>query len=79
MAVMFQVVFLVMTPCSVVVGCCFRGPLHPKDGGSIDLWNDCILPQHYTMSQPRRPHLEKTACYEMLHRASNLYGFSIMT
>jgi hypothetical protein len=24
-------------------------------GGSLDLWNVGILPQHYTSSQPRRP------------------------
>jgi len=29
--------------------------LHPEDGGSMDLWNDGSLPQHYTASQPRRP------------------------
>jgi len=28
------------------------------DGGSIDLWNVCILPQHYTASQLRRPRPE---------------------
>jgi hypothetical protein len=28
--------------------------LHPEDGGSMDLWNAGILPQHYTASQPRR-------------------------
>jgi hypothetical protein len=27
---------------------------NPKDGGSMDLWNVGILPQHYTASQPRR-------------------------
>jgi hypothetical protein len=27
---------------------------NPEDGGSIDLWNVGILPQHYTVSQPRR-------------------------
>jgi hypothetical protein len=26
----------------------------PEDGGSKDLWNFGILPQHYTASQPRR-------------------------
>jgi len=28
--------------------------LHPEDGGSMDLWNVYIHPQHYAMSQPRR-------------------------
>jgi hypothetical protein len=28
--------------------------LHRKDGGSMDLWNVDILPQHYTASRPRR-------------------------
>jgi hypothetical protein len=27
---------------------------NPGDGGSMDLWNVGILPQHYTASQPRR-------------------------
>jgi hypothetical protein len=27
---------------------------NPEDGGSMDLWNVDILPQHYTASQPRR-------------------------
>jgi hypothetical protein len=31
---------------------------NPEDGGSMDLWNVGILPQHYTASQPRRPRLE---------------------
>jgi hypothetical protein len=31
---------------------------NPEDGGSMDLRNIGILPQHYTMSQPRRPRLE---------------------
>jgi hypothetical protein len=29
-----------------------------EDGGSMDLWNVGILPQHYTASEPRRPRLE---------------------
>jgi len=29
--------------------------LHPGDGGSMVLQNICILPHHYTASQPRRP------------------------
>jgi hypothetical protein len=27
---------------------------NPEDAGSMDLWNVGILPQHYTVSQPRR-------------------------
>jgi hypothetical protein len=27
---------------------------NPEDGGSMDLWNVGILPQHYIASQPRR-------------------------
>jgi hypothetical protein len=27
---------------------------NPEDGGSMDLWNGGILPQHYTASQPRK-------------------------
>jgi hypothetical protein len=27
---------------------------NPEDGGSMDLWNIGILPQHYMVSQPRR-------------------------
>jgi hypothetical protein len=29
----------------------------PEDDGSTGLWNDGILPQHYTASQPRRPNV----------------------
>jgi hypothetical protein len=38
------------------VQCCSRIPtlLHSVVGGSMDLWNVGILPQHYTASQPRR-------------------------
>jgi hypothetical protein len=32
--------------------------LHPKDEGSVVLWNVCISPQHYTASQLRRPRPE---------------------
>jgi len=32
--------------------------LHPEDGGSMDLRNAGILPQHYTASRPRRPRLK---------------------
>jgi hypothetical protein len=31
--------------------------LQGEDGGSMDLWNTGILPQHYKASQPRRPQL----------------------
>jgi hypothetical protein len=31
---------------------------HPEDGGSMDLWNFGILPQHYTTSQSRKPPLQ---------------------
>jgi hypothetical protein len=48
-------VFWAMTPCSFVVGYqSFGGPCclhHPEDGGSMVLWNICILPQHYTVSK----------------------------
>jgi hypothetical protein len=52
----------VVMPCSVGVGYQrFWGPyclhLQGEDGGSLDLWNIGILPQHYTMSQPRGPWL----------------------
>jgi hypothetical protein len=62
-AVKIQVdVIWVVTPCSVMVHYQrFGGPccLHlqgevSEDGGSIDLWNVGILPQHYTASQPRK-------------------------
>jgi len=32
--------------------------VHPEDGGSMDLWNNGSLPQHYMASQPRKPWLE---------------------
>jgi hypothetical protein len=32
-------------------------PHNPEDGGSMDLWNIDVIPQHYTTSQPRRPRL----------------------
>jgi len=38
---------------------------HPEDGGSMDLWNDDILPQHYTTSQPGYLNLKH-------HRRDNL-------
>jgi len=31
--------------------------LHSEDGGSMDLWNIGILPQHYMASQPTKPRL----------------------
>jgi len=31
---------------------------NPEDGGSMDLWNVGILPQHNTVPQPKRPRLE---------------------
>jgi len=56
----FEVLW-VTTPCSILVGYRrFRGPccLHlqgwNEDGGSMDLWNVGILPQHNTASQPSR-------------------------
>jgi len=33
---------------------------HPENGGSIVLRNVGILPQHYTVSQTRRPRLESS-------------------
>jgi hypothetical protein len=48
MAVMFQAgVFWVVTPCSVIAG-------YPEDGDSIDICNDGILPQRYTVSKPQQ-------------------------
>jgi hypothetical protein len=38
--------------------CIVSSRVHPEDGGSTDLWNVGILPQHYTTSQPRRPRSE---------------------
>jgi hypothetical protein len=31
---------------------------NPEDGGSMELRNAGILPQHYTASQPRKPRHE---------------------
>jgi hypothetical protein len=57
--------FWVLTSCSAVVGyqrsrgpCCLH--LLGDGGGSTDLWNAAILPQHYMTSQPRRPRLESS-------------------
>jgi len=52
-------VFCVVMPYSVAVGYQrFRGPLclhfQSEDGGSMDLWKDDILLQHYTASQHTR-------------------------
>jgi hypothetical protein len=33
----------------------FQKSMMPEDGGSMNLSNVGILPQHYTASQPRRP------------------------
>jgi len=33
--------------------------LQGEDGGSMNLWNGGILPQHYRASQPRTPRLER--------------------
>jgi hypothetical protein len=43
-------VFCVVMPCNVVVG------YQPEDGGSMDLRNVDILPQHYRASQLRSRH-----------------------
>jgi hypothetical protein len=53
-------IFWVVTPCGVVVGyqlfgepCCLTlhfTSFHPEDGGSMDLRNVGILPQHHTAS-----------------------------
>jgi hypothetical protein len=40
-------VFWIMTPCSVLVG-------YSEGEGTMDLGNVGIIPQHYTVSQPRR-------------------------
>jgi len=50
-------VFCVVTPCSVAVEY-----FTLKLRGSMDLWNVCILPQHYTVSQPPRPQLKNCVC-----------------
>jgi hypothetical protein len=42
------------------------------DGGSMDLWNVGILPQHYTASQPRRPRLENITAVKPSELASRL-------
>jgi hypothetical protein len=35
-----------------------HNPGWSEDGGSMDLWNVGIVPQHYTASEPRRPRYE---------------------
>jgi len=60
-------IFWVVTPCGVVVGYQrFGGPLclhlQGEDGGSVDLWNFGILPQHYTASLSRIHRLKTSAC-----------------
>jgi hypothetical protein len=62
-AVKIQVkVFWVVMPCSIVVGyqcfrpCCLN--LQGDVGGIMVLKNVGILPQHYMVSQPRRPQPE---------------------
>jgi len=52
-----------VTPCSVVLAykrceglCCLHD--QGEDGASKILRNFCILPQHYTASQPRRTRLD---------------------
>jgi hypothetical protein len=59
--------FWVVTPCNVVVGYQrFRGPcflnLQIADGGSKVLRKVGILPQHHTVSQPRRTRILKPVC-----------------
>jgi hypothetical protein len=48
--VSFTIIFIVQ----------LQGEIHPEDGGSKALRNADILPQHYTVSQPRRPRLESS-------------------
>jgi len=48
-------------------------PLHPEDGSSINLWNDGILPQYYTESQPRRPQLLQTTYHLYTHMVVTNY------
>jgi len=37
---------------------------HPKVGDSMGLWNVCILPQQYNVSQPRRLQLETSPLWK---------------
>jgi len=58
-------VFCVMIPRSVVGYQRFGGQccLHLQGGGRIDLRNVGVLPQHYTVSQPRRrPEILMSIC-----------------
>jgi len=43
---------------------------NPEDGGSMDLWNVGILPQHYTGSQLWRPRFESSPPWkpQILHQ-----------
>jgi hypothetical protein len=47
----FEAFFWVVTQCICAAG-------YPEDGGSMDLRNFRVLPQHYTASQSARPRLE---------------------
>jgi len=38
--------------------------IHPENGGSMNLWNVGILPQHCMASQPRRPQLETSPVWK---------------
>jgi hypothetical protein len=63
-----------LTPHNVVVGYqCFRSSccLHSQgSGGSMNLWDVGIVPQCYTVSQPRRPQLESSLPWKphILHK-----------
>jgi len=59
---MFQVeVFYVVVRYQRFRGpCCFQ--LQGEDGGSTDLWNIGIFPQHYTTSQLKRSRIEVLDC-----------------
>jgi hypothetical protein len=50
-----EVLWAVM-PCGIVVG--YQRFVRPEDGGSMDLRNVGVFPQHHTMLQPRRPRPE---------------------
>jgi hypothetical protein len=70
-------VFRVVTLYSFMVGYqSFRGPFDPEDGGSMDLRNVGILPQHCTASQPRRPRIfvVKTSYFSITYGTRALTG-----